>query len=331
MIGRNRSSILACTLAITALWMNGNARVAHADPATSSPELGYDMGELQHPRTMAMGGAQYALGQSTSAVLGNPANLTLSRVYHFEALASFSPEARRQSYGGAVADSMTNKVAGGLAGSWSSLDPDGVKRTWMDFRVAAAYPLGDKLSIGLGGRYLRLEQPTGIGPFGQSAASSGTPDSPLVSKITFDAGATLTPIKDLHISVTGKNLTNPGTMTMPTTIIGAAGYGNGVFGVEADVLFDFTTYGSAKVRAMAGVEVFLADRFPIRVGYRYDDGSKSHGVGLGLGFVDKRFSADIGARRDFVTNVPATFFGASFRYFYDAGNGTPEQVGMADQ
>jgi hypothetical protein len=316
---------------IACLCVAASNRVALADPATSSPELGYDLGELQHARTMAMGGAQYALGSSTSALLGNPANLTNSRVYHFEGLASFSPEARRQSYGGAIADSMTNRIAGGLAGAWTSMDPDGLRRTWLDFRVGAAYLFGDKIAVGLGGRYLRLEQPAGVGPLGASVVSGGNPDSPLVSRFTFDAGLTVTPIAGLKIAVAGKNLTNPGTGVLPTQLIGGLGYSSGMFGGEVDVLVDFTTYGTAKARAMAGFEVFLADRVPIRIGYRYDDGSKTNGVGLGLGYVDKRFSAEIGARRDFATSTPATFLGVSLRYFYDSGNANPEPVGMADQ
>ncbi|MBL9109890.1 MAG: hypothetical protein JNM74_11485, partial [Myxococcales bacterium] len=68
---------------------------AHADPSTTSPEQGYDLGEVQHPRSVAMGGARTALGTSTNALWGNPANLPMSRVYHFEALANWGPEARR--------------------------------------------------------------------------------------------------------------------------------------------------------------------------------------------------------------------------------------------
>src|SRR5512140_2791309 len=72
-------------------------RTAHADRATTSPEQGYDLGEIQNPRSIAFGGAQTALGVSTIAVYENPANLPLARVYHFEGLAALSPEARRQS------------------------------------------------------------------------------------------------------------------------------------------------------------------------------------------------------------------------------------------
>ena len=88
-------------------------------PSSTSPEQGYDLGEIQSPRALAFGGAQVALGTSTTALFLNPANLPLARVYHFEALAAVSPEAQRQSYGGAVVDSSTSSLAGGLTGTWN--------------------------------------------------------------------------------------------------------------------------------------------------------------------------------------------------------------------
>ena len=45
-----------------------SARRAYADPSTTTPEQGYDLGEIQSPRAVAMGGAQTATGGSTTAV-----------------------------------------------------------------------------------------------------------------------------------------------------------------------------------------------------------------------------------------------------------------------
>ena len=87
--------------------------IAYADPSTTSIEQGYELGEVQHPRVVGMGGAVQAFGGSTTAIFANPANLTLLRVYHLEGLAALSPESRRQSYGGAIADSSTSRLAGG--------------------------------------------------------------------------------------------------------------------------------------------------------------------------------------------------------------------------
>ncbi|HVJ93752.1 MAG TPA: hypothetical protein VM580_28310, partial [Labilithrix sp.] len=77
------------------------AQPVRAAPSSTSIEQGYELGEIQHPRSLGMAGAQQVWGGSTTAVFVNPANLPLYRLYHLEALAAFSPEAARQSYGGA--------------------------------------------------------------------------------------------------------------------------------------------------------------------------------------------------------------------------------------
>lgn len=294
------------------------ARVAHADPSSTTVEQGYELGEIQHPRTIAMAGAQQAWGGSTSALFLNPANLTLYRVYHLEAIATFAPEARRQSYGGAIADSSTSRLAGGFGGTWSQMDPDGIKRSWTDLRLTLAYPLGDRFSVGVAGRYLRVDQRTGAGPLGASLASGGTKDDPLVSEFTFDAGAAVAITEQLRLGVSGRNLTGVSTGLMPLGVAGGIGYSNGTFTVEADELVDFSTFNGARGRTMVGAEVLLADRFPVRGGYRFDAGMKTHAVSLGAGYVDKRFSIEIGGRRDVVADHPATTMSVGLRLFIDS-------------
>jgi hypothetical protein len=303
----------ACALLVT--WR------AKADPATTSPEQGYDLGEIQSPRALAFGGAQNALGVSTTALYNNPANLPLSRVYHFEGLATLSPEARRQSYGGAVVDSSTSRLSGGFGGTWSIMDPDGIKRTWTDLRLVLAYPLGDRISFGVTGRYLRVAQQTSSGPLGASYASDGTAKGPLFNAFSVDVGATVIPVNGFRIGVAGHNLTNPGTALAPTTVAGGIGYANEIFALEADALADFTTWSGTRGRFMLGGEVFLANHFPIRAGYRYDDGFKTHAVSGGLGYIDRKWSFEAGVRRDVAGEHPATVVSVSLRFFYDSARG----------
>jgi hypothetical protein len=318
---RKLLSLTAGVLSITA------AGVAHADPATTSPEQGYDLGQIQSPRALAMGDANNALGVSTQSLYLNPANMALARVYHFEGLASFSPEARRQSYGGAVVDSVLNSqhLAGGLAADWNIMDPSGLHREWTDVRVGVGYPLGDHLAIGVTGRYLRVDQAVAVGPLGQSFASDGTRDGPVLNTITFDAGATILFTDEIRLGVVGHNLTVPGTGLAPTTVAGGLGYMGQSFAAEGGALMDFTTWSGARVRAMAGGELFVADRYAIRLGYRYDDGTRTHALSGGLGYIDKKWSVEIGGRHDIVGQFPATFLTISLRYFYNAVTAAPDQ------
>jgi hypothetical protein len=293
-------------------------RPAQADPMSTSPEQAYDLGEMPGARAVAMGGALTALGVSTTALYLNPANMSLARVYHIETFAAFSPEAGRQTYGAAAVDSVinTSHVAGGFAGTWSELDPDGIHRTWTDLRAGASFPLGEYFSIGATARWLRVEQAVSAGPFGSSAASDGTAGSPIFNSPTFDLGATGS-LGGFRLGVVGHNLTNPGNALAPTTGAAGLGYTSEVFSIEGDGLLDFTTWGKAKGRLMAGGEVFVADRYALRVGWRYDAGMNINSPSLGVGYIDPHWSVELGLRRDLISAHAETYGVLSLRYFYD--------------
>ncbi len=301
------------------------------------------MGDIESPRWMAFGGAQTALGTSTTAIYDNPANLAAARVYHFEGLLGFSPIANRQSYGGGIADSSTNQLAarpagtdaanglaGGIAGTWSTMDPDGINRSWTDLRVALAYPVLSNLFIGITGRYLQVTQAVSRGPFGSDIVSDGTPDQGLASLFTFNAGVTYRPIKQLSLGVVGQNLTYPNHPIAPTTIAGGIGLNLEVFSAEFDTLVDFTTYGSPRSRFMLGTEAFLFDRLAIRLGYRIDTGQKTHSICGGLGWIDKHFSVEASVRQDVIADHPNTMLVFGFRYFYDYNTAGQDPAMSAD-
>jgi opacity protein-like surface antigen len=265
-----------------------------------------------------MGGGLAATGASTVGLYQNPANMELTRVYHFEAEGSFSPEARRYDFGGAIVDSANGRFGGGLGANFGMLDPDGIHRGWTDFRVGLSYQLGDHLALGVAGRYLGVNQNTDDGPFGMSLISSGTPTKPLGQYLTFDAGLTVTPFEGFHIAVAGHNLSDPQVSLAPTTLVGAIGYDSHVFAVEADVLTDFTTWETTQIRANVGGELFVADHVPIRLGYRYDQGTNTHALSGGLGYIGRQWSAEYSLRHDLVSDHPDTMMSLSLRYFYDS-------------
>ncbi len=295
------------------------SRSALADPMSVSPEQAYDMGEVPTARGMGMGGALNAIGVSTPGIFMNPANLGLARVYHLEAFGGYAPEAQRQTYGAAIADSLVNAqhIAGGLGGSWNEIDPDGLHRVWTDVRGSLAMPLGDYLAVGVTGRYLHVDQHVSAGPFGPSPASDGTPTSSVFNTGTFDVGATGV-LGDFRLGIVGHNLTNPGTALAPTNLAGGLGYTTQIFSIEVDGLADFTTFGRTTERVMGGAELFLAGHYALRAGWRYDTGTQLNTPSLGLGYVDTSWSAEISARHDWVGEHASTFGLLSLKYFYDA-------------
>ncbi len=300
-------------------------RVASADRMSTSPEQGYDLGEIPSARALGMGGALNALGVSTTSLYLNPANMPMARVYHLEALGAYSPESQRQAYGLAIADSVVNaaRLSGGVAATWNEMDPSGLHRVWTDIRAALALPLGDYLAIGATGRWLNVDQSVGAGPFGSSLPSDGTPNGSVFDALTVDLGVSAA-VSGFHAGLVGHNLTNPGTSLAPTTGAAGLGYASQVFAVELDGLLDFTTFGHTTGRVMAGGELFLADRYALRAGWRYDTGTALNTPSLGFGYIDPRWSIELGVRHDLVSDHAATMGVVSLRYFYDAtGTSTP--------
>jgi hypothetical protein len=284
---------------------------------STSPEQAYDLGEIPSARAIGMGGALNALGVSTSALYLNPANMALARVYHFEGLTAYMPEAQKQTYGIAVVDSMTSKLAGGLAGAWQKFDPSDIDRTWTDIRGALALPLGDHLSLGALVRWLRVEQGVGGGPFGENPASSGTSGGPIFNELTLDAGATVNIIDGFRIAAVGHNLTFTKNALAPVTAAAGAAYSSQVVALELDGMLDFTTWSSTRGRIMAGGELFLADRYAVRIGWFYDWGTQLNTPSIGLGYIDPRWSVELGIRHDLTSEHASTLLVLSLRYFYD--------------
>lgn len=271
---------------------------AFAEPSPLPPEVGHNYGEHETPRMTALGGATRANANSLSALYSNPANLAAAQVYHVGAFGQIYPEARRQSYGGAIVDSLISStgLAGGLGGIWTMQDPDGIHREWMDLRFGLGMPLGDMFLLGLTGKYVTLQQ-NGTGPLGFSEASGGLKDTNIIQTVTFDAGVTLRATDEFFIAVTGHNLTNPETTLLPLMGGLGVGYATTDFGINADVVLESRTYERSRVRTNLGGEVLLADRLAVRAGYRYDQGQGGHALSGGLGYVDPSYSIDASLRR----------------------------------
>jgi opacity protein-like surface antigen len=308
---------------LTAALFTLSSRGAYAEPSTLVPDVGYNYNEIETPRVAATGGAVRALSSSVHSLFVNPANLTAARVYHLGAFADIVPEAKRQSYGAAAVDSLVSsaRVAGGLGATYNFQDVDGIDRRWTDLRFALAYPVADQFFMGIGGRYLWLSE-NGTGPLGASLASSGLPDARIVKGFAIDAGATLKAGKQLALSVVGNNLNNPDHGFQPTSVGGGVGFVFSDFSAEADLVADFTSWDRTTLRPMLGLEGLFVDRVSARLGYRYDQGARSHAVAVGGGYIDRAFDIDVGVRR-VVSGDAATTITFGFTYHLESTGLTP--------
>lgn len=302
---------------------------AFADETALSSPLAYNYGEQETARSAAMGGALRAFGNSTAAVYQNPAGMVSTRVYHLEGVAQLTPEAERQVYGGAIVDSVTGRLAGGLAISGGAIDPNGLDRSLLDARMSLAYPLGNSVALGAGARYAKITQ-DGLGPLGESKASGGLVDPeggrfPFVDNFSFDAGLLVRLGDALRLGASGQNLSYPGHALLPTTLGGGLGYGTQDLSLEVDVLADFNSYDDTSARFMVGGEYLLGDHVPLRAGYRYDAGGAIHALSAGLGYIGTEFGIE-GAMRRTLGDEASTTVVLQLGYFLESSGltRTPE-------
>jgi hypothetical protein len=318
-LGRASASIAVACVSACISW----STVVLAEPSELPPEVGYNYDEIETGRVAGKNGANRALGSSVSALFDNPANMATSRVYHAAALVQIWPEASRQSYGLAAVDSVgsSSRVTGGLGATWTRQDPDGVDRTATDLRFALAYPFSEKLFAGAGGRFMWLSQ-NGAGPLGPSYASAGLGGDKILKSFAFDLGLTLKPGGGLSFALVGNNLNGADNGFQPLTLGGGIGFMKDKFGIEADLVSDLVTWEENKLRAMLGTEILFGDHVITRAGYRFDQGADSHSASLGLGYVDKTFSADAGVRR-VLAGDPVTAVVLTFTYHVESTGLTP--------
>jgi opacity protein-like surface antigen len=304
------SSALASSLVLSTLGVSAKSPL---DPA-----IGWDAGRIETGRSAAMSGANTAVSSSVGALFSNPANMAANRIYHVGAFASIWPEAARQTYGAAVVDSSTSSTAltGGLAAMWTQQDPDGTKRRGTDLVLGIAFPFSDKFRLGASLKYLSFRQ-QGTGPLGTSPVSAGLDGEPILRDFGIDAGFTLQPSRYFSAGVAGINLNAPGHGFMPTLLTAGLGGGTDEFTLEADVLADFTTWEKTKLQFMGGAELLIAEKFPLRAGYRYDQGSKIQWLSAGAGYVERSMGIELGVRRS-VAGPNATAIVFSFTYHVES-------------
>lgn len=305
---------LLCTLSIL-----GVVRISHAERSSLPSEIGYARGEMESPRSAAMGGALRALGNSLDGLNLNPASMAATRVYHIGAVAQIWPQSGRQSYGAAAVDSILNpqRIAGGIAVTTTRQDPDGLDRSSLDMRFGVAVPLSDMVFAGATVKYLTLGQegyPADALP--PSRAASGLSDEAIVRELSVDSGLIIKPIPELALAVMGSNLTDPDTSFMPLMVGGGIGFGVSEFSIEADVNFDLTTFEETTMQVQAGAEALIAGQVALRGGFSYDEAFERQALSAGAGFLADAFSVDAAVRFS-VAGPTATAFVLGLRYHLD--------------
>ena len=73
---------------------------------------------------------------------------------------------------------------------------------------------------------------------------------------------------------------------------------------------------------MVGGEYLIANHFPARLGYRFDQGPNSHALSAGFGYIEHRFSVEAAVRRTLV-GPSATTIVLGVAYFLESSGLAP--------
>jgi hypothetical protein len=179
---------------------------------------------------------------------------------------------------------MTRGIYGNRARNYSGFD----------LKIALAMALGDRLSLGVAGRYLKMSA--------NESGENGEPIGPHAKGFTMDTALRLTLTEGLHLALLGENLVDRHSALVPRRVGGGVGYSwRRMLDVGFDLLTDLSTFDHATVLLGTGVEVVIAEKVPLRLGYRGDLGRDVHALTAGVAYREQKITIAFSMRQEFGT------------------------------
>lgn len=277
----------ACILAPPGLVLAQTAAppgVSQQAPAALTPE-----DTLETAYTLGMGTGSRAGATGTSALAYNISNMGAERAYHIEAFSQVIPgDDTYWSIGSSVTDSATSqRIALGTSFRYvfagTDREYDGI-----DWRTGIAIKAIEQLSLGFGVRVGDIDSKT----------FDGQRIGPSFNGITVDASLTLTPLRFIKIAGLGYNLVRTHSPLAPQV----AGGSISVTPVDSftagfDILADLTTFESTELLLGGGAQFVAAEKVPLRIGYRRDNGRRLNQITAGTGFTQGKFGIEASIRQ----------------------------------
>lgn len=278
--------------------------------------------DLLGSRSIAMGGTLRAAPSGETALLLNPAGLTLSRNYIVNGSYHYRGSDSASLLHASVVDSVTKKLAAGLYYSFVYAQPSrtlplaGGKTFTLEETLstheaglALAYPLGDMFHLGVTTKYINIsvEQPDGTPADAVDEGDDG---------VTMDIGGIIRVLPQLNLAVTFCNAIPIDHVTYPRQLGLGISYALGTtLLAEFDAVLDFDR-GEEKVNPSyhGGLEIFLADKYALRGGVQHDTVRQATYASGGIGFVSSKVALDFGLRQ-MVDGGAETLLAFSVRLF----------------
>ncbi len=234
---------------------------------------------LDDPRAVAMGGAVRGDPLHASALFYNPAGMARAYTYAAQGLYNRSGPGSLNVAGGAIVDSKTQpQLAVGAAYGYVFSDPDEeLEVSGHDARLGFAHAVRENVAfVGMALRYLHYDRADPVED---------------TKGFTLDAGLLFSLSPSFHLGLTGRNLIDHDDPTFPREAGGGIAYTGGIFVLDFDTVFDFTTADKAKPVYSVGGEALVAETFPLRAGFEYNTALDAKFVGGGIGFMSSEAGA----------------------------------------
>ncbi len=251
-------------------------------------------------RSAGMGEAYTAVATGGGGLYHNPAGIARTVMYAVDATFEYSPLG--STLNATVVDSKTNPAISAGAGYsyfFGRDENEGV--TGHDIRLGLALPVvPDRISIGVGGRYLILD----------------ADDVELINGFTLDAGVLAKVAEGLHVGIAGKNLIDQcdrlGCESVaPTTVAAGLAFGSDIgLILSGDVGFDLTTDPDAVQPEYSIGAEYLAVVVPLRAGFNRIEATDQSLLTFGAGWRSRSAGFDLGYQLDLADTDDMYFLGS---------------------
>lgn len=268
-------------------------------------------GTLDRPgtRALGMGGALRGAATGDAGPTLNPSGMALIRGYVAEGAYQYTSVPNANFGHASIVDSTSALgLAAGLSYTYLTTTPTGGRPAPKGHQgaLSLAMPFGDRLSLGVTGRYLRIETDYDGGQTSERG-------------LAFDAGATIRVFQTISLGIVGYGLNNSKMSQAPLAVGGGLAVTTipGLL-LAADAVLTFTTADRNRGNVwsfMGGAEYTFATRLAVRGGGGKDMLLDNVYASGGLSAVSDLGAIDFGLRRDVSGPDPATYVGVSARLF----------------
>ena len=250
-------------------------------------------------RSSGVGNSHVAVASGTDAIYQNPAGIARAPMYVVDGAFSYTPQGALMSVG--IADSKINpQIAGGATYNYFYGHSEHSHLSGHDVRVVAAIPaVPERVSIGIGGRYLRITDTT------LPEIDDNPSAQVLLQGFTFDAGIAVRAADMLHLGLVGQNLIDhcrDNSLcrgTTPTRLTAGLGLGDEtLFMISGQASLDLTSSDTPLFDFAAGAEVLAAGIIPIRAGFERRAFLDRNLLTFGLGWRSEQAGVDFSYRHD---------------------------------